>query len=588
MKKVSELVSDIGFFYLANFTNDPTVTHLTHNSTEAICGSLFFALPGTNTNGKMYALNAIAKGAVAVVVEEELDDAIPQIVVKDVRTTMSLIAKAFYNNACDDMKIIGITGTNGKTTTSHIIFHILSANKIPCAVIGTLGVKTFPAMDITSSLTTPDPIELHGIFAELQSNGIKKVIMECSAHAIALKKLEGIQFAQGLFTNLSLDHLDFFGDYRTYADTKINWFNDKMDLAIVNADDVEYDAVLNSWTKSNSLKNIYHPHARPLKGSSLKGVRGEAPPPFLGPHERVGGVKLNPNKKLLSYGIDKEDANLVAFDIAFNDAGTSFSAIAKKRSFKVATTFKGRFNVYNTLAAILSCQNLGLKNAQIVKVLRSLPPVPGRFNTLQVNDFTVIIDYAHTPDSLEKIINSSRELVQEGGRLITLFGCGGNRDIEKRPIMGEFSTRLSDFTIITSDNPRDESPLSIMLQIEAGAKLNDNQTTNHMGLGKHHSLADLVLGDITMSYHSSILHKTEDDTTPLYFMIEDRKDAIIHALNMGNKGDVIIIAGKGAEDYQEIKGKKFPFSDTEVVKSHNNQSFGNEDQREHAEDKTTE
>jgi len=488
MKKLSELLCDIGYFYLVGHDGDPTITHLTHNSNTAQKGSLFFALPTTNkeskTNTKQNVMNAIAKGAVAVVVEKEIMDLsnITQIVVKCARTTMSLIAKAFNDNVCDEMNIIGITGTNGKTTTSHIIFHILSANKIPCGIIGTLGTKTFPQIEnLSSSLTTPDPIELHEIFAKLYSHGIETVVMECSAHAIALKKLCGIQFKQGIFTNLSMDHLDFFGDYRTYADTKINWFGSCMDLAIVNSDDAEYSTIRERCT----------------------------------------------SKKLLTYGLDREDAHLTAFDIDFGGLGTSFKAIIKKRSFKVATTLKGRFNVYNTLSAIMSCQDLGLKNSQIVRALKTLPQVPGRFNTLTINDKIVIIDYAHTPDSLEQIITTSRELVGDGGKLITLFGCGGNRDIEKRSIMGEISTRLSDSTIITSDNPRDESPMSIMLQIEAGAKLNNDN----------------------------------------YILIENRKDAIYYGVTMAKKGDVLIIAGKGAEDYQEIKGKKIPFSDYEVVTS---------------------
>ncbi|MCL2755957.1 MAG: UDP-N-acetylmuramoyl-L-alanyl-D-glutamate--2,6-diaminopimelate ligase [Firmicutes bacterium] len=477
MKKLSELVRGLDFFYLVNFTAEPIVTHLTHDSNLVEPGSLFFALPGTRTNGKMYAMNAIAKGATAVVVEEELGHNIPQIVVRDVRAAMSLISKTFNNNTVDQMRIIGITGTNGKTTTSHIIFHILSKNKVPCALIGTLGVKAYPDIKIDlSSLTTPDPIELHQIFKTLHSNGINTIIMECSAHAISLKKLEGIHFKQGIFTNLSQDHLDFFGDYRTYADTKINWFDERIQTAIINADDEEY----------SKLKN-------------------------------------NMCDKMITYSIENK-SDFIASRIKFKPDGTRYKLNGKD---SMHSALPGRFNIYNCLAATISCNQLGLHITQITRALKTLPNIPGRFNAMKVKDFSVIIDYAHTPDSLEKVICSVRELVSgKNGKIITVFGCGGNRDILKRQVMGEISARLSDFTVITSDNPRDENPMSIMYQIEAGAKL----------------------------------------ATENYILIENRHDAIIHALKHASKNDVVIIAGKGAEEYQEIAGKKHLFSDFKVVK----------------------
>ena len=397
------------------------VTHLTHDSRDVREGSLFFSLRGT------YVTEALAKGAVGVVTE-------------DARRQMALISKEFYDNACDKMKIVGITGTNGKTTTTHIISHILRANKIKVESIGTLG---------PTPLTTPDPIELHALFKQFYEEGVQVVVMECSAHAIHLEKLAGITFEVGVFTNLSQDHLDFFPDYRAYADTKTKWFDENMKSAVINIDDEE-------------STNIHH-------------------------------------KNIIPYSFDEK--------------------------IKFRSPLLGRFNHYNCLAAIKVCQQLGLPMRKIKRALRTVPPVPGRFSTVTVNGKTVVVDYAHTPDSLENIIKACRDLAGDKGHIITVFGCGGERDVSKRPLMGAVSSQLSDYTIITSDNPRGEPPRSIMLQIEAGAKL-----------------------------HSAN-----------YKLIADRKEAIYHALDMAKPGDIVIVAGKGAEDYMDIGGKKISYSDHGVI-----------------------
>jgi len=464
MKQLLSLLENLNDFLLKNCSENPRITNLTHDSRTAKAGSLFFVLKGEKSHGKMFVLNAIAQGASAIVTDEELDFNVPQVIVKDTRLAMALMAKSFYENACDDLIIVGITGTNGKTTTARMITHLLRETGHKTISIGTLGVDGLD-LDI-SSLTTPDPIELHKIFLEAKKAGVTHVAMESSAHAIHLKKLAGITFKVGIFTNLTIDHLDFFGDFRKYADTKINWFDENIATAIVNIDDPE--------------------------GCKITELRGG---------------ELN----TITYTLPSK--------IKLSEEGSSF----EHESLSFQLPLAGKFNVYNAQAAILAAKELGIPLKNSKNALSKLPQVPGRFNTIKVKNATVVIDYAHSPDSLEKIILTCREISK--GRIITLFGCGGNRDIGKRPMMGELATRLSDITIITTDNPREESPQSIMLQIEAGAKLNTNS----------------------------------------YCLIENRSEAIKFALEVAQKGDLIIIAGKGAEPYMEIRGKRHPFSDYEEV-----------------------
>ncbi|MCL2846818.1 MAG: UDP-N-acetylmuramoyl-L-alanyl-D-glutamate--2,6-diaminopimelate ligase [Firmicutes bacterium] len=445
------------------------VSHLVHHSAECTAGSLFFAVPGTTVNGAMYIANALANGAVAVVCEDEMDFKIPHIVVPNVRTAMSEIAKTFYDNACDKMDIVGITGTNGKTTTANMIYHVMRARGIGVGVIGTLGAKAWDGNTETvmeCKLTTPDPIELHKTFHRMVAMGVRTAVMECSAHAIHLRKLVGINFRVGIFTNLSMDHLDFFGTYRKYADTKVNWFADpQIKTSIINIDDIE-------------------------------------------------GTKIK-SKRIVKYSLgDVTELKLLPQRSRFRLGGVKFEIPAS-----------GRFNVYNALAVIACCRELGIALRDIARGFAVLPTVPGRFNVINVGDACAVVDFAHTPDALSKIIESCRELLNDGGRLITVFGCGGNRDMGKRPIMGTVSARHSDFTVITSDNPRMESPRSIALQILAGVKIH------------------------TDKYHMEI----------------DRTAAINYALDMARAGDIVLIAGKGAEDYLDIGGRKTPYSDYAVI-----------------------
>jgi len=417
-------------------------------------------------------MNAVANGAVVVVAKTGTkiqDIKVPIMYVDDVRQSMSLCAKRFFGDVCDKMDIIGVTGTNGKTTCTYILRHLLGTKNI--GVIGTLG-SFIGEEPIESKLTTPDPIQLHEIFATMYRRGVRTVVMEVTAHAIHYKKIAGIKFCVGMFTNLTQDHLDFFETMERYGATKIDWVaGNSVNLAITNRDD-EYGRLV------------------------------------IGKHPLVR-----------QYGID---------DVTELELFPSHSTFRLGKR-KLTLNMGGRFNVYNALCCISAVKEMGLPITKIAKRLKSIQPVPGRFNIIKAKrGYSVIIDYAHTPDSIEKILQSARELCKPGARLICVFGCGGDRDSTKRPQMGQMSGTIADYTIVTSDNPRTESPISIMIQIEAGLK--------------------------TVSEN--------------YELIEDRQTATKRAIEMAKRGDVIVIAGKGAEVTQEINGVFHKYSDTETVKQY--------------------
>ena len=384
-------------------------------------GDVFFDLH----NNKGHREQAIKRGA-------------SEIVTENAREQMALRAKEFYGRACDKMKIIGVVGTNGKTTIVNMLGHLLGRK---CAIVGTLGV-TYNGKTIDTGMTTPDPIEMHKIFGRMHDAGMKYVAMETSAHAIHYKKLAGIAFDYLIFTNISVDHLDFFKTFERYANTKIDFFfGEHVGKAVVNVDSE---------------------------------------------HGRVIASK----REVIPYDLN---------------------------SFDVPINLMAKFNRYNANACLTVMKDMGLKIPKKI----SFPQIAGRFNTYVLkNGAIVVIDYAHTPDGLEKVIESVRETCN--GRVITVFGCGGDRDKSKRKTMGQISGDMSDFTVLTNDNPRYEKPMKIIKQIKKGVKKN-------------------------------------------FVIIEDRREAINFALYKAGSGDVVIIAGKGAEQYMEIRGEKVQFCDTRVI-----------------------
>lgn len=436
-------------------------------------GDVFFLL---NEDKTEQLKKAAEKGAVCVF-SEKGTDILPCVTVSDVRKALALYSAAFYSHPERKLKIIGVTGTNGKTTTAHIISHLLKQNGYKTAVIGTLGAEIDGQKTVTS-LTTPDPDEFFGILSEAAAKETDYVVTEVSAHAIFLRKLYGITLDYCVFTNLSRDHLDFFGSMERYGKVKKSIFcSDQVKNAVVNTDD-------------ELGREIYR--------------------------DRRG--------RTLTYGLHNP-ADVFALDCRYRK-GTEFLVNAFDEIEYVSTRLSGEFNLYNTLAAVTTVCDIGVPLPYIKDYLSSLTPPEGRFNVLSGNGYKVIVDYAHTPDGLEKVLTAARGITENS--LICVFGCGGNRDKEKRPIMGETVQKLSDLCIITSDNPRYEEPEKIIEEILAGA---DRAGKSHIA-------------------------------------IPDRKKALLFALRIAHEGDTVVIAGKGAETYMEIKGEKIPFDDKKICEEY--------------------
>ena len=489
------------------------VTGLSHNSKNTKSGDLYFAL-----RDNVFVAEAFDNGAAAAVVSKRAEG-YHCVVVQNVRLAMALAAKRFYNTA-DKMKMFGVVGTNGKTTAAHILKYILEyGSKRKVGLIGTTGVTGAGAERTGAvTLTTPDPIDLHRILAEMYKNGIRTVVMEISAHAIHYQKVAGIKWRGVIFTNITQDHLDFFQSFEEYRNTKISFFGEAAIKAVaVNGDD-------------------------PAAAEVLAAVGG-----------RAAAVTYSAANK----------------DIVLSGAGSDFTL----NGTRVHIPLCGKFNVYNTLGAVAAAEKYGIGWKKITEALLTIPQVPGRFNTYTVNGITVIIDYAHTPDGLKKVLTAARELLAgggdgnggeaagggnggevmgggnggevmgggtaKGGELISVFGCGGDRDRSKRGIMGQISVLLADRTVLTSDNPRQEDPDEIIAEIERGIVTRDIS-----------AVVDNILG-----------------TVQGYVKITDRTEAVEYALNNAKQGDVIVIAGKGHEDYLDIKGEKIPYSDTAAVKN---------------------
>ena len=453
------------------------IRELCADSRKAAPGALFFCTPGMHRDAHDFAPQAVSKGAVALVVERRLDIDVPQVMVEDVRKAMSYIAAAFFGDPADELMLLGITGTKGKTTTSFLLKAIMEEAGYKTGLIGTvcsmIGEETLP-----NQLTTPDPIETQGLLRAMVDAGCKAVIMEVSAHALDMHRLAGLKFRVGAFSNFSQDHLDYFGDMASYFAAKMKFFAPEMCEEIVyNVDD---EAV-------------------------CEGIQA------LGRHALRVGIRAS--------------SDVYANDVEIGERGCSF-LMTWHKEFRVSISLRlaGIFNVYNALMAAGMAICVGVGPEAIRAGLEKVRAVPGRIELLDTGTpYRVILDYAHSPDSLENILKAVRETAK--GRMIALFGCGGNRDAMKRPIMGEIAGELADYCILTSDNPRNEDPMAILDAIEAGIK----------------------------------------PTGCPYTVIENRREAIRCALNMAQKDDVVVLAGKGHETYQEIKGVKHPFDEKVVV-----------------------
>ncbi|MBQ7340031.1 MAG: UDP-N-acetylmuramoyl-L-alanyl-D-glutamate--2,6-diaminopimelate ligase [Clostridia bacterium] len=453
---------------------DLNILELKIDSNSVTKGSMFFCLSGRDFDGHEYVRQVENYGGVCVVTERELDTSLTQIIVEDTRKAMSEIASIFTHHAHKKMKIIGVTGTNGKTTTTHFTTSILTGAGIKCGLIGTLGVF-YQNKFIEADLTTPDPIELHKIFLEMYESGVSVVVMEVSAHALELSKVYGIDFEIAVFTNLSQDHLDFFNDMQTYKNAKLKLFTcNKPKYSVINSDD------------------------------------------------SFGMEILSKCKNAVTFGLDNP-ADVFALNVVEDIKGSSFLLNLFDCIYDVKINLIGKFNVSNALAAASACALMGVKIDKVVEGLENLKGVSGRLEKVYDQNFSVFVDYAHTPDGLSKTLTTLKRVCKN--KLICVFGCGGNRDKGKREIMGKISGEKADFTIITSDNPRFEEPMDIINQIENG-----------------------------------ILPLKKD-----YMIVQDRYEAIKYALSKAKKDDLIVICGKGCERFQEVYGIKNLFNDKDTV-----------------------
>ena len=474
---ISELLKNIPHEVLRG--KDADISSIQIDSRKITHGALFICLTGLSVDGHDFIAQAVDLGAAAVLVEKNSSvssHASATIVqVENTREAMSLVAANFFANPAKKLRLIGVTGTNGKTTTTIFLDEILRSCGRKTGLIGTVGAKLDgePLDFGFATSTTPDPLELHEIFRIFVSEGITDVVMEVTSHALHFHKMAGLWFDVGVFTNLSQDHLDIHGTMENYKLAKAKLFSQSKQ-AVINTDDEAHAAM------------VQHLEGRPY----------------------------------VSYAINNA-ADLVASDISFGRV-TKFSIKGTGETFLLAP--KGKFNVYNALAAIGTAKTLGIPIENIKNAVANLGGVEGRIQEVK-NDLglSVFVDYAHTPDSLVNIISAVREFT--GGRVITIVGCGGDRDNLKRPIMGRIAGEMSDFTILTSDNPRTENPFDILAQIEVGIK----------------------------------------ETGKEYVSIESRKDAIFAGVRMMDRGDSLIIAGKGHEDYQIIGTETIRFSDYEIA-----------------------
>ena len=440
---------------------------------------VFVAIKGFRVDGHRHLEEAFSKGATAAVTEERLSGipGITQILVPDTRLALAQLAAAFYGNPSSRLQLIGVTGTTGKTTTAYLIESILSASGAKTGLIGTVdikvGEKKFPV-----KLTTPESLDLQRLFKKMLDTGVEKVAMEVSSHAIDLQRVEACQFDALVFTNLSQDHLDYHHSLPEYFKVKRRLFEKNPEsFWIVNLDD---------------------PHGKKI-------------------------AKI-PGGRVLTYGLSPE-AEIRAESIEINRKGVLFSLVGPSLRTTIRSGLKGNFNLYNLLAAAATGIILGSKPEAIRDGLEGLKQVPGRFETVDLSqDFDVVVDFAHTPDSLEKALKAARGITT--GRIITVFGCGGDRDKMKRPLMGQIAGELSDLIIITSDNPRSEEPQAIIDEIEQGLR----------------------------------------STSPKkYLKIIDRREAIFEAISQAKAKDLVLIAGKGHESYQIFKDKTVPFDDREIA-----------------------
>jgi len=488
--RLAALAAEIGE---ARVVGDPAVEveSLAYDSRKVGPGALFFCVPGEKVDGHEFAAGAIEAGAVAVVVERELEVDVAQVVVPDARAAMAPLAARFWGDPTSELRVVGVTGTNGKTTTAFLLREILEAAGVQTGLLGTVR-QVVGGVEEEVERTTPEAVDLQGTFRRMLEAGDKACVMEVSSHALALHRADSIHFEVALFTNLTQDHLDFHADMEDYFQSKRRLFAMKPGTSIVNVDD-----------------------------------------PY--------GMRLAREFECVTFSAEGAEADFAAIDPDFDASGGRFSveipSQSRRRRFKaegdwlgrkvdVRTSLPGHFNISNALGAFVAGQTLRVPAPAIVEGLALSAGVPGRFEPIDEGQaFSVLVDYAHTPDSLENVLRAARRLSE--GRVLAVFGAGGDRDRDKRPKMGRAGAALSDLAIVTSDNPRSEEPGAIIAEVLAGVENGANVEVE-----------------------------------------PDRRAAIALALGRAQPGDTVVIAGKGHEQGQEFAdGRKLPFDDREVARA---------------------
>ncbi len=471
--KLEKLLKDVEILN-TNVPMDMEITSVVCDSRKVTPGCMFVAIVGYATDGNRYISKALEAGA-AVVVTAQMQENIPVVQVASDRLALAQISANFYNHPGKAMKLIGVTGTNGKTSSTLLLKHVLE--KVQGAKVGLVGTmeNMIGNQSVGADRTTPESLELQALLAQMRDAGCTYAIMEVSSHAIALDRIAGLHYAVAAFTNLTGDHLDFHKTMEHYCDTKAQLLR-RCDKSVANADDEWFARI------TQNAKNVLT--------TSVAG-----------------------------------NGQLTARDIELGAEGISFTAEHNGESVQVNLPIPGKFAVYNALTVLGCALQLGISLTDCANALKTAKGVKGRVEVVPTpgKDYTILIDYAHTPDGLQNVLSSVKGYCK--GRLIAVFGCGGDRDPRKRPVMGKIATELADYTVITSDNPRTEDPMQIIEDIRKGLDLTKNN----------------------------------------YVVIENRKKAIQHAMDIGEKNDIIVLAGKGHETYQEICGVKHHLDEREIV-----------------------
>lgn len=466
----------LGLSVQADAAAETPVQGVAYRSDRVREGDVFFCISGFSHDGHDFAGDAVARGAAVLVVERKLDVPVPQVVVTDSRAALAKASAAFLGDPSSALEVIGITGTNGKTTSTYLVDSILRASGRRTGLIGTVETRVDGSV-VPSSRTTPESADLQDLFAEMRGVGVDAVVMEVSSHAIDLHRVDAVHFRVAAFSNLTQDHLDYHHTIEEYFSVKRRLFSDfEVDTRVVNGDD-PFGAIM-AAEFDDALVFGHGPEAA---------VRAEA--------ERLDAT------------------------------GASFELVTPQGSAPIRLPLAGAYNVSNALLAAASCHALGVSLHHIVEGLEGAPQVPGRLERIECGqDFSVVVDYAHTPDSLHKAIAAMKAVCE--GRVIVVFGCGGDRDPEKRPLMGRAAAEGADHVVVTSDNPRSEDPVGIILQVEDGVR----------------------------------------GGSATYEVEVDRRRAIERAIRAARTGDAVLIAGKGHEDYQIFSDRTIHFDDREVAR----------------------